>query len=81
MFPEGERTYTGNLEAFKPGISLLIKRTKAPIIPAGIAGGYATFSRHRKFPHFPAVSAADGRDHRGLGRQADRPGEVRENAA
>jgi 1-acyl-sn-glycerol-3-phosphate acyltransferase len=52
MFPEGERTYTGNLEAFKPGISLLIKRTKAPIIPAGIAGGYAAFSRHRKFPRF-----------------------------
>ena len=50
MFPEGERTYSGELEPFKPGISLLIKRTKAPIVPAGIAGGYAAFSRYRKFP-------------------------------
>ena len=60
----------------------LIKRTKAPIIPAGIAGAYAAFSRHRKFPRLlPAVPAADRRDHCGLGRQADRPGEVREDVA
>jgi len=52
MFPEGERTHTGELEPFKPGVSLLIKRTNAPILPAGIAGGYAAFSRHRKFPSF-----------------------------
>ena len=50
MFPEGERTHTGMLEPFKPGISLLIKRTRAPIAPVGIAGGYAAWSRHRKLP-------------------------------
>jgi 1-acyl-sn-glycerol-3-phosphate acyltransferase len=50
MFPEGERTYDGTLQPFKPGISLLIKRTNAPIVPAGIAGGYAAWSRHRKLP-------------------------------
>jgi 1-acyl-sn-glycerol-3-phosphate acyltransferase len=52
MFPEGERTHDGSLEPFKPGISLLIKRTRAPIVPAGIAGGYAAWSRHRKVPRF-----------------------------
>jgi 1-acyl-sn-glycerol-3-phosphate acyltransferase len=52
MFPEGERTHDGTLEPFKPGISLLIKRTRAPIVPAGIAGGYAAWSRHRKLPRF-----------------------------
>ncbi|HKA07195.1 MAG TPA: lysophospholipid acyltransferase family protein [Gemmataceae bacterium] len=52
MFPEGERTHDGSLEPFKPGISLLIKRTRAPIVPAGIAGGYAAWSRHRKLPRF-----------------------------
>jgi 1-acyl-sn-glycerol-3-phosphate acyltransferase len=50
MFPEGERTHDGSLQPFKPGISLLIKRTKAPIVPAGIAGAYAAWSRHRKLP-------------------------------
>jgi 1-acyl-sn-glycerol-3-phosphate acyltransferase len=52
MFPEGERTHSGLLEPFKPGISLLIKRTRAPIVPVGIAGGYAAWSRHRKLPRF-----------------------------
>jgi 1-acyl-sn-glycerol-3-phosphate acyltransferase len=50
VFPEGERTHDGTLEPFKPGISLLIKRTSALIVPAGIAGAYAAWSRHRKFP-------------------------------
>lgn len=50
MFPEGERTHDGALEPFKPGISLLIKRARAPIVPAGIAGAYAAWSRHRKLP-------------------------------
>jgi len=50
VFPEGERTRDGTLKPFKPGVSLLINRTKAPIVPAGIAGAYAAFSRHRKLP-------------------------------
>jgi 1-acyl-sn-glycerol-3-phosphate acyltransferase len=50
MFPEGERTHDGTQQPFRPGISLLIKRARAPIVPAGIAGGYAAWSRHRKLP-------------------------------
>lgn len=50
VFAEGERTRTGAVEPFKPGISLLIKRVKAPIIPIGIAGAYAAWPRTRTFP-------------------------------
>ena len=50
VFAEGERTHTGAVEPFKPGISLLIKRVKAPIVPIGIAGAYAAWPRTRKFP-------------------------------
>jgi 1-acyl-sn-glycerol-3-phosphate acyltransferase len=50
MFPEGERTHDGKAEPFKPGIALLLKRVKAPIVPVGIAGAYSAFSRHRKIP-------------------------------
>ncbi len=50
LFPEGERTHDGKLEAFKPGISLFLKRVKAPIVPAGIMGAYAAFPRTRKWP-------------------------------
>ncbi len=50
MFPEGERTHDGKLHAFKPGFSLLVKRSKAPIVPAGIAGAYAAWPRTQKLP-------------------------------
>ena len=50
VFPEGERTYDGRLGDFKAGISLLLKRAKAPIVPAGIAGAYAFWPRHNKLP-------------------------------
>jgi 1-acyl-sn-glycerol-3-phosphate acyltransferase len=50
MFPEGERTHDGTVQPFKPGIALLLKRVKAPIVPVGIAGAYGAFPRHRKLP-------------------------------
>jgi 1-acyl-sn-glycerol-3-phosphate acyltransferase len=50
MFPEGERTHDGSVEPLKPGVSLLIKRVNCPIIPVGIAGCFAAWSRFRKWP-------------------------------
>jgi 1-acyl-sn-glycerol-3-phosphate acyltransferase len=50
MFPEGERTHDGSVEPLKPGVSLLIKRVSCPIIPVGIAGCFAAWSRFRKWP-------------------------------
>lgn len=50
MFPEGARTYDGRLQPFKPGVLLLVKRVKCPILPIGIAGAYAAWSRFMKVP-------------------------------
>ncbi len=50
VFPEGERTPTGAMLPLKPGIQLLIKRTKAPILPVGIAGAYEAWPRWRPYP-------------------------------
>jgi 1-acyl-sn-glycerol-3-phosphate acyltransferase len=50
VFPEGERTHTGEMAALKPGIHLLIKRTEAPIVPVGIAGAYQALPRWRHWP-------------------------------
>lgn len=52
MFPEGERTHTGEVQPLKPGVSLLIKRVKCPIIPVGIAGAFAAWNRFLKIPRF-----------------------------
>jgi 1-acyl-sn-glycerol-3-phosphate acyltransferase len=50
IFPEGERTLTGQMNPFKPGISLLIKRVKAPIVPVGVAGAYEAYPRGQLLP-------------------------------
>jgi 1-acyl-sn-glycerol-3-phosphate acyltransferase len=50
VFPEGERTSTGEIQPLKPGILLLIKRMEAPIVPVGIAGAFDALPRTRKWP-------------------------------
>ncbi|MCE9531331.1 MAG: 1-acyl-sn-glycerol-3-phosphate acyltransferase, partial [Planctomycetes bacterium] len=50
VFPEGERTPHGPILPFKAGISLLIKRMHAPIVPVAIAGAYHAWPRREKLP-------------------------------
>ena len=38
IFPEGERSLSGNLLPFHNGVPLLIKNLKVPVIPIGIIG-------------------------------------------
>ncbi|MBY0459927.1 MAG: 1-acyl-sn-glycerol-3-phosphate acyltransferase [Gemmataceae bacterium] len=52
VFPEGERTHDGTVQPLKAGVSLLIKRLKCPIVPVGIAGAFAAWSRFMKWPQF-----------------------------
>jgi 1-acyl-sn-glycerol-3-phosphate acyltransferase len=70
IFPEGERTWTGEMNPFKPGILLLIKRAQVPIVPVGVAGAYEAYPRGAKMPRFSplfwpwptgAVAASVGR--------------------
>lgn len=50
VFPEGERTEDGALHALRPGIQLLIKRARAPVVPVGIAGAFDAWPRWRPLP-------------------------------
>jgi 1-acyl-sn-glycerol-3-phosphate acyltransferase len=50
VFPEGERTETGVMQPFRPGIHLIIKRTAAAIVPVGIAGAYDAWPCWRPWP-------------------------------
>jgi 1-acyl-sn-glycerol-3-phosphate acyltransferase len=50
VFPEGERTHDGSILPLRPGIQLLIKRARAPIVPVGIAGAFEAWPRWRPFP-------------------------------
>ena len=50
IFPEGQRTWDGVIQPFKPGIHLIIKKTKPVILPCGIAGAFEVLPRGRTPP-------------------------------
>jgi 1-acyl-sn-glycerol-3-phosphate acyltransferase len=55
VFPEGERTLTGELQPLRPGIFLLMKRIAAPIVPVGIAGAFEALPRTRNWPKLSPI--------------------------
>lgn len=50
IFPEGGRSDDGSLKTGKPGAVLLALRAGVPLLPAGIVGTYAAYSRHHRLP-------------------------------
>lgn len=50
IFPEGIRSYTGELSPIKSGIGMLAIRCRCPIIPVYINGCYAVWNRTHRFP-------------------------------
>lgn len=52
VFPEGTRTGDGLIQDLKPGITLLIKRARVPILPVGVAGPYEMLPKGQKLPNF-----------------------------
>jgi 1-acyl-sn-glycerol-3-phosphate acyltransferase len=52
IFPEGERSATGQLQTIKPGIAMLALRMQCPIIPVYIHGTFGAWPRHKRWPKF-----------------------------
>ncbi len=50
IFPEGTRSIHGGLQPMKPGISLLISRTDAAVVPAYLHGTFNIWPSKRKLP-------------------------------
>jgi 1-acyl-sn-glycerol-3-phosphate acyltransferase len=50
LFPEGIRSKNGKLGEIKPGMSLLISRSDAAIIPTYLHGTYEIWGRGRRLP-------------------------------
>jgi 1-acyl-sn-glycerol-3-phosphate acyltransferase len=50
FFPEGTRSPDGALGPLKPGIAALAERARVPVVPAGIAGTFEAWPRHRPLP-------------------------------
>src|SRR5262245_26306720 len=52
VYPEGERSHDGKLAELKPGVTLLVRRVRCPIVPVGVAGAFDAWPRSRRLIHF-----------------------------
>jgi 1-acyl-sn-glycerol-3-phosphate acyltransferase len=50
LFPEGTRSYDGQLQPARAGIGLLVIKSTAPVIPVRVFGTHETFGRGAWFP-------------------------------
>ncbi len=50
IFPEGTRTYDGELGPLKPGFCAVARRSRVPLIPVGMDGAYQAWPRTSPLP-------------------------------
>ena len=50
MFPEGTRSWDGEMLPAMAGVGLLVAATDVPVIPVYVDGAYEAWPRHRRFP-------------------------------
>jgi 1-acyl-sn-glycerol-3-phosphate acyltransferase len=50
IFPEGTRTYDGEVAPLKPGFIAVARRSRLPLVPVGLDGAYQAWPRTAKFP-------------------------------
>ena len=60
LYPEGERSPDGNLLPLMKGFTVLVKRVKVPIVPAGIHGTFEAWPRGATFPKLGRVKLVFG---------------------
>ena len=51
VFPEGSRTWDGEIASFKEGALTLAQRSRSTILPTAIDGCFDAWPRTNKFPH------------------------------
>lgn len=60
VFPEGQRTPDGKLQAAQPGLGLVIAKTLAPVVPMRIFGAYDAWPIHERWPRPGRVTIVVG---------------------
>jgi 1-acyl-sn-glycerol-3-phosphate acyltransferase len=58
IFPEGARCDDGRTAPFKRGISLLLRRSRVPVIPIAVEGNFDAWPRSRSLPRLRGRVAA-----------------------
>ena len=60
IFPEGERTLTGEIGRFYPGIGMIASRLHLSVVPIRLRGVDRVLPRHAKWPHAGPVEVKIG---------------------
>ena len=55
IFPEGQRSWDGNIGKLMPGITLPIRQTGADVLPVGIAGAWDAWPRWKLLPSMSPI--------------------------
>jgi 1-acyl-sn-glycerol-3-phosphate acyltransferase len=60
MFPEGTRSPDGQLLRARPGIGMAVIKSRAPVVPVRIVGGFEAWGRHSRWPRPRRVTVIFG---------------------
>jgi 1-acyl-sn-glycerol-3-phosphate acyltransferase len=58
LFPEGARTYDGEMRPLLPGAASIAKRSRVPLVPVGLDGAFRAWPRTKRFPKLGHVVIA-----------------------
>jgi long-chain acyl-CoA synthetase len=61
VFPEGGRSYDGEIMEFKKGVGILSIELNIPVIPASIKGSFKALPRGAKWPQFTEIEITLGK--------------------
>ncbi len=61
IFPEGSRSWDGEMQPLMPGFCALARRSRVPLVPAGIAGAHEGYARGTRLPRTGCVHIVFGR--------------------
>ncbi len=59
-FPEGQRSTTGELLPFKPGMGMLLDHFRVPVVPVSIQGTFEALPHDRFWPRFVPITVTFG---------------------
>jgi len=61
VFPEGGRSFDGNLMEFKKGVGILAVEMRIPVVPVLVQGALEALPRGAAFPKFKKITATFGK--------------------
>ena len=61
LFPEGQRTYDGNLRKAEPGIGMIAARSNVPVVPVHIIGTREAMPRNGRWHPFRPIRVVYGK--------------------